>query len=97
MMCKGSIDFSLGGWPHSLRWSCLEQDGRASRSSLNLIINGSDILHMFHRELRFSSVDNENTPRGKEIIIVCILLDCGCSSKKSRLGIIERIRADESS
>lgn len=49
---------------------------------------------MFHRELRLCSVDNEDTPHGTKIIIVCILLDHGSCPKESRLQIIGRLRAD---
>lgn len=54
----------------------------------------TDILYMFHRELRLCSVDNEDTPHGTKIIIVCILLDHGSCPKESRLQIIGRLRAD---
>lgn len=53
-----------------------------------------DILYMSHRELRFCSVDNEDTPQGTKIIIVRVLLDHGSCPKESRLQIIGRLRAD---
>lgn len=97
MMYRGSVDFSLGGWPCSLRWSCLEQGGQG----IKVFTETSDkcfkiavILYMSHRELRFCSVDNEDTPQRKKVIIVCILLDHGSCPKESRLQIIGRLRAD---
>lgn len=54
----------------------------------------ADILYMSHRELRFCSVDNEDTPQGAKIILVRVLLDHGSCPKESRLQIIGRLRAD---